>query len=102
VPKEGNASFHSPRGDSVFGADAVADRFRRDAAGFARGGNSRFEIMQKEMSGDLAFWTGFQIAVVRMRGQDQPREMRIRLTEAFRRIDGAWMLTHRHADLVSH
>jgi ketosteroid isomerase-like protein len=100
VPKEGNASFHSPRGDSVFGAAAVAERFRRDAAAFARGGTTRFEIEQKEVSGDLAFWTGFQIATVRMRGQDQPRQMRIRVTEAFRRINSTWMLTHRHADLA--
>jgi hypothetical protein len=24
--------------------------------------------------------------------------MRLRVTEVFRRIDGAWMLVHRHAD----
>jgi len=98
VPHSGEATFHSPRGDSVSGADAVSTRYRIDAATFASGGRSRFEILQQEISGDLAFWTGFQVASVRMKDHKEPIEMRIRVTEVFRRTDGHWQLVHRHAD----
>ena len=99
VTRRGAATFHSPRGDTVSGADAVAKRYREDAASFEPGGTSRFEVLQKEASGDLAFWTGFQVAQVRLRGQDKPVAMRIRVSETFRRSDGEWKLIHRHADL---
>jgi len=59
VAKEGAATFHSPIVDTVFGAAAVAARYRNDAASFKAGGVTRFEILQKESSGDLGFWTGF-------------------------------------------
>ena len=84
---------------SVSGADAVAHRYRVDAASFQSGGTSVLEILQKEVSGDLAFWNGFQVARVRIRGQDKPVDMRIRETETFRRTGGEWKLIHRHADL---
>ena len=99
LPKQGNASFHSPRGDSVTGAEAVAARYRTDASSFAPGGKGQFEVLQKSVSGDLAFWSGFQVATVKLKGRDEPVEMRIRVTEAFRRIDGDWKLIHRHADM---
>jgi ketosteroid isomerase-like protein len=99
VTKHGTATFHSPRGDTVSGADAVAHRYRDDAASFESGGTSRFEVLQKYVSGDLAFWAGFQVAQARLRGQDKPVDMRIRVSEAFRLSRGEWKLTHRHADI---
>jgi ketosteroid isomerase-like protein len=98
VPDTGEATFHSPIGDSVSGAAAVADRYRRDAASFQVGGESRFDVLQKASSGDLAFWTGYQIANVHMVNHDQFVEMRIRVTEVFRRVGGEWKMIHRHAD----
>jgi len=79
----GEGTFHSPKGDTVTGADAVRKRYRDDAASFQAGGESRFEVLQKAATRDLAFWTGFQIATVRLAGQDKPAEMRIRVTEVF-------------------
>jgi len=99
VAKGGAATFHSPLGDTVFGAAAVAARYRTDAASFKAGGGTRFEILQKESSGDLGFWTGFQVATVQFAGQDKPIEMKIRVTEVFRRLDGEWKMVHRHADV---
>ncbi len=94
----GSASFHSPRGDTVQGATEVGDRYRSDAGSFAPGSTSRFEIIQSGADGDIGFWTGFQIATVNLAGQDEPVDMRIRVTEVFRRVDGEWKLAHRHAD----
>jgi mxaD protein len=98
VAREGQASFHSPRGDTVTGAQAVEERYRSDARGFRAGGGSRFEVLQRGASGDLGFWSGFQLATVRVGSSPAPIEMRIRVTEVFRRVDGEWKLVHRHAD----
>jgi len=34
-----------------------------------------------------------------MAGEDESAEMRIRVTEVFRRADGEWKMIHRHADV---
>jgi ketosteroid isomerase-like protein len=43
-------------------------------------------------------WTGFQSAKVKIQGRSDPMDMKLRITELFRRIDGDWKLVHRHAD----
>ena len=48
-------------------------------------------------SGDLAYTVGFERSHVGVDGSP-PREMVIRVTHIYRRIDGAWKLMHRHAD----
>jgi ketosteroid isomerase-like protein len=99
IPHEGEASFHSPGGDSVSGAAKVAERYSKDAKIFEPEGESRFEVLQMEAGDELAFWTGFQVASVRMKGKAEPIKMRIRVTEVFSRTDGAWRMIHRHADM---
>ena len=99
LPKQGDVSFHGPRGDSLSGAEAVASRFREESSAFLPGGASHFEVIQKISGDDLAFWTGMQVTTVRRAGQSEPTQLRIRVTEAFRRIDGEWKLIHRHADV---
>lgn len=98
VPHSGAASFHSPAGDTVIGGEAVAQRYLKDAAAFHDNGTSRLDILQKGNSGDIGFWTGFQIANVQIGDMPKPIEMRIRVTEVFQRIDGDWKMIHRHAD----
>jgi ketosteroid isomerase-like protein len=100
IAEKGTASFHSPRGDTVTEAEAVAERYRSDAQSFQAGGRSRFEILQKASSGDVGFWTGFQVATVNLAGKTEETEMRIRVTEVFRSINGAWKMVHRHADVA--
>jgi ketosteroid isomerase-like protein len=99
VPHEGDASFFSPRGDVVRGADEVARRYRDDADAFKRVGTTQLDVLQKGASDDLAFWTGYQLAKVQIGAMPEPQEMKIRVTEVFRKIDGAWKLVHRHADI---
>jgi ketosteroid isomerase-like protein len=99
VPHDGAASFHSPMGDTVSGAGAVAERYLKDAKAFRPVGKSRFEVLQKGADGDVGFWTGYQIATVQIGDMPQPIEMRIRVTEVFRKINGAWKMVHRHADM---
>jgi ketosteroid isomerase-like protein len=99
VPHEGEASFHGLGGDTVTGGKAVAARYLNDAKLFRPGGETRFEVLQKGSDGDFAFWTGYQIATVHMGDSPEPVQMRLRVTEVFRRIGGQWKLVHRHADM---
>ena len=99
VPHDGNASFHSPRGDTVVGAPDVASRYLSDAKSFHSNGTTQLEVIQRAYDGDLGFWTGIQIAHVQIGDASHAVQMRIRVTEVFRKIDGEWRLIHRHADI---
>jgi ketosteroid isomerase-like protein len=99
VVKEGDATFHSPRGDSLSGAAEVGARYISDAKIFEPGGKSQLDILQQASDDELAFWTGYQIATVQLKGQAHPIEMRIRVTEVFRRVGNDWKIVHRHADV---
>ena len=48
-------------------------------------------------SGDLAYTVGFERSHVSIDG-GPPRDMTVRVTHIYRRIDGEWKLMHRHAD----
>ena len=94
------ATFYSPGGDAVRGASAVTERYQKDVHAFEAGGTTRFEVLHSASSGELAYWTGFQLAEARMRGRKELLPMKLRETELFRREDGAWKLIHRHADMA--
>jgi ketosteroid isomerase-like protein len=94
------ATFFGPNGAQVIGADAVRSRFAKDAGNFAPGGENRIEILQSGSSGDVGYWVGLQHAVAHLRGAPAPVPMTLRVTELFRREQGAWKLAHRHAEMV--
>jgi ketosteroid isomerase-like protein len=102
VPHAGSASFHSPRGDTVIGAKNVASRYLIDAKSFHSRGTTQLEVIEQAHNDDLGFWTGFQTATVQMGDPPRAVEMRIRVTELFRRIEGEWRMIHRHADIPKH
>jgi NAD(P)H-dependent FMN reductase/ketosteroid isomerase-like protein len=98
----GDASFFPPSGGTVRGAQNVSARYDADAKSFAKGSCTDFDVMQSGADGDFAFWTGLQIAEVRMNGRrEKPVHMRLRITEVFRFQDGGWKLVHRHADTAA-
>jgi ketosteroid isomerase-like protein len=94
------ATFLPPNGAVVEGAGPVAAAQGAGAAAFGPASTGRFEVLGSGSSGDLAYWTGRQLASMDVRGQDAPVEMVLRTTEVFRREDGEWKLVHRHADLA--
>lgn len=97
VPHEGPASLHTLGGETVIGAERVAAYYLDHAMEFHSNGTSRFDVVGQEC-GELGFWTGFQIATVQLGKKTSPQNMRLRVTEVFRKEDGEWKLIHRHAD----
>ena len=97
---EDPASFMPPSGAVVRGARASSQAQEQGARQFRQGSRGSFEIIQSHASGDLGFWTGLQPADVMMEGKGAPQHMTLRVTEVFRREDGAWKLVHRHADMA--
>lgn len=96
--KHDPVSFFGPDGHSVQGAEDIKAAFSKGAAAFGANGKSHLDIAQSGSDGDIAYWCGFQYAEVDMDGKMVP--MSLRITELFRREEGAWKLVHRHADMA--
>lgn len=93
------ATFMPPGGAVVEGAVNVTDAQTAGAAAFGPRSAGHLEILNIGTSGDLAFWTGRQVATMDIKGQKRLAPMVLRTTEVFRREGGQWRLVHRHADI---
>jgi ketosteroid isomerase-like protein len=98
--KRDPATFLGPGGGIVSGAKRVIANNEKGAKRFGAGGRSTFKIVQSAAVDGLAFWTGIQVAKVRMPGKAALVPMQLRVTEVLRRERGAWKLIHRHADML--
>ena len=90
------ASFFGPDGKVTKSAAAIKEAYIKGAKAFGPNGESRLDIVQMAEGGDIAYWSGLQVATVEMDGKRVP--MTLRITELYRREDGDWKLVHRHAD----
>jgi ketosteroid isomerase-like protein len=95
------ASFFGPGGGVEQGAEQVLETNVLGAKHFRPGGVSRLEVLQLQADERLAYWVGLQHALVQSPDRPTPAEMTLRVTEIFRREDGAWKLVHRHADMLA-
>ena len=75
--------------------------YTRDAEAFEPGSETHFDVLQMAAGGGVAYWVGFQSATARTNGKAEPIEMKLRVTEVFRREGGEWKLAHRHADRLA-
>jgi ketosteroid isomerase-like protein len=90
---------------TLFGAWGPIEKGHQAVTGTMRWVGSRFtgadavsvEHSVVASSGDLAYTVGFERSHVGVEGGPS-RDMVIRVTHIYRRIDGDWKLMHRHAD----
>jgi ketosteroid isomerase-like protein len=62
------------------------------------GATVSFDYLASGVSGDLAYTVTIERSTVRITGQPAPASMALRVTQLFRRENGAWKMMHRHAD----
>jgi ketosteroid isomerase-like protein len=79
------------------GHKPVTDTMRWVASRFTGADAVDVEYTVIASSGDLAYTVGFERSHVSVDGRP-PRDMAVRVTHIYRRIDAEWKLMHRHAD----
>jgi ketosteroid isomerase-like protein len=95
------ATIFPPAGICVQGVDEVNAFNEKGANNFLPGAKNKFEIMHYGADGHLAYWTGIQRSIVKMKGQNNDVIFNLRVTEIFRKENDEWKLMHRHADKLT-
>jgi ketosteroid isomerase-like protein len=90
---------------SLFGARLTASTwadvepsFHQVASWFSGSISWDFEIVHAAASGDLAYTVAYENSEPIT--ESAPRRYRLRATHIYRRVNGAWKIIHRHADMV--
>jgi ketosteroid isomerase-like protein len=91
-----DATLFGAWGPIEHGSEAVLNTFEWVGSRFT-GGEALTEDVVVAASGDLAYTVGFERGPAAVDGGPE-REMVIRVTHVYRRVDGRWGLVHRHAD----
>lgn len=92
------ATSFGPKGNWVQGADLVNAANANGSKHFKSSSKNAFEVLNKGEDKNLAYCIGIQHSVVLMAGHKESIPFDLRVTEIFRRENGAWKLFHRHAD----
>ena len=67
---------------------------------FSEVSSSDIELVAADLSGDLAYTVHREITSTSV--NDQPRSYVLRVTQVYRRENGAWKVVHRHGDEEPH
>jgi ketosteroid isomerase-like protein len=74
----------------------VREVFLRLAHSFSQATSSDIDLIAADVSGDLAYTVHREITSTSVNGEQ--RDYVLRVTQVYRRDDGAWKVVHRHAD----
>ena len=92
------ATIFGPKGNCIQGVKKVNAINAAGASAFEPSAKNKFEIMHQDADEHLAYWTGIQHSILKMKGQKKTVSMDLRVTEIFKMEKGEWKLMHRHAD----
>jgi ketosteroid isomerase-like protein len=75
----------------------VSQAIRRVASVYSSSDVVEFEVVAAGLGGDLAYLVGYERAVSTIEG-GAAEDLRLRITQVYRREGDEWKLVHRHAD----
>jgi ketosteroid isomerase-like protein len=81
---------------SATGQEGVRNLFRVIAETFSDCTSHVYEIVAADVIGDMAFTAGYERTRASINGER--REYVLRVTQIYRRENGAWKVAHRHGD----
>jgi uncharacterized protein (TIGR02246 family) len=91
-----STSLFPPEARVGRGPEAIEATVRSVAARMSGGTPLALDIVNATVSGDLAFFCGWERCQVATHGGDLEPSL-LRVTQVYRREDGKWRLLHRHA-----
>jgi ketosteroid isomerase-like protein len=80
------------------GQHELEDLFGLLAESFSDCTSYSFELVAADVIGDMAYTVGYEHTRASVNGA--PRTYTLRATQVYRREDGEWKVSHRHADTV--
>jgi ketosteroid isomerase-like protein len=96
-----DVTLANPFGPPVRGFDEVSARLDLAAGGFRDGRDWDFDNISTVITPELAYTVEVERSRIRVGGSDELTAVAIRVTTVFRREDGEWKVTHRHADPIT-
>lgn len=96
-----DVTLANPFGPPARGWSDVSATLDRAAAKYRDGAVARFENVSTVIASDLAYTVEIESYRARVGGADEIAPVSVRVTTIFRREDGVWKVTHRHADPIT-
>ena len=96
-----DVTIGNPFGPVRRGWRQVAETMERAASLYRDGEVIRFESMAKYATAELAYIVEVERYQAKVGGRQDVTPVSLRVTSIFRREDGFWKITHRHADPIT-
>jgi ketosteroid isomerase-like protein len=96
-----DATLANPFGPPARGWSEVPETLDRAARNFQDGEVVGFQNVSTVISPDLAYTVEVESYRARVGGAQEKAPVAVRVTTVFRREDGVWKVTHRHADPIT-
>jgi ketosteroid isomerase-like protein len=96
-----DVTIANPFGPPLRGWSQVSAWLDRTASNYRDGQDYEFENISTVITPDLAYTVEIERVRARVAGAPELARVAVRVTSVFRREDGVWRVTHRHADPIT-